>query len=130
MNVFIMEKIKNTEEALALFEKNAIKYVNTCVSAKYRACNKAHAIYMKCVKFLKQENKIDLLLPFLEHENISVKCVAASVLLPEHTKESEKILKWIKRNYEDTNGLLAKIILDKWRKEKRKNFLKKLWPFN
>lgn len=85
---------------------------------------------MKCVKFLKQENKIDLLLPFLEHENISVKCVAASILLSVYTKESKKNLKWIKRNYEDTNGLLAKIILDKWRKEKRKNFLKKLWPFN
>ena len=125
-----MEKIKNTEEALALFEKNAIIYGNTFVSGNHRVCNKAHGIYMKCVNFLEDENKIDLLLPFLGYKDVSVKCVAASILLSVYTKESKKNLKWIKRNDESMIGLLAEITLDDWKEEKRKKFLKKLWPFN
>ena len=130
MNVFIMEKIKNIEEALALFEKNAIIYGNTSVSGNYRICNKAYDVIIKCIDFLKEENKIDILLSMLEHNNISVKYLAACFLLPIYTKESKKALKWIKKNDDGMIGFHAEITLDEWRKEKWTKFFKKLWSFN
>lgn len=48
-------------------------------------------------KLSQEKNKMDLLLPYLEHKNVSVRYIAASALLPLYTKESKKTLKWIRK---------------------------------
>lgn len=72
-----MRNIRTIEGALNLFEKNAIIYGSTFISGNYKVCNKAYDIIMKCRDFLKEEEKMDLLLPFLEHEKVSIKYVSA-----------------------------------------------------
>lgn len=72
-----MRNIRTIEEALNLFEKNSIIYGNTFISGNYKVCNKAYDIIMKCGDFLKEEEKVDFLLPFLEHEKVSIKYVSA-----------------------------------------------------
>jgi hypothetical protein len=123
-----MRNIRTIEEALNLFEKNSIIYGSTFISGNYKVCNKAYDIIMKCGDFFKEEEKMDLLLPFLEHEKVSIKYVSACFLLPLYTKESKKTLKRIKKKDESIIGLHAEIALDEWRKEKWMKIIKKLWP--
>lgn len=73
-----------------LFEKNAIIQGEAIISGNYKICNKTHDIITKCINFLKKKNKMDLLLPYLEHKNVSVRYIAAFALLPLYTKESKK----------------------------------------
>ena len=123
-----MGKIKTIEEALTLFEENSIIHGNASLDGNYKICNKAHDIITKCITFLDKKNKMDLLLPFLEHENVSIRYVSACFLLPLYTKESKKTLKRIKKKDESIIGLHAEIALDEWRKEKWMKIIKKLWP--
>lgn len=123
-----MRNIRTIEGALNLFEKNAIIQGEAIISGNYKICNKTHDIIMKCINFLKKKNKMDLLLPYLEHKNVSVRYIAASALLPLYTKESKKTLKWIRKKDKSIIGLNAEITLDEWRKEKWMKIIKKLWP--
>ncbi|WP_370798894.1 hypothetical protein [Xylanibacter rarus] len=123
-----MRNIRTIEGALNLFEKNAIIQGEAIISGNYKICNKTHDIITKCINFLKKKNKMDLLLPYLEHKDVSVRYIAASALLPLYTKESKKTLKWIRKKDKSIIGLNAEITLDEWRKEKWMKIIKKLWP--
>lgn len=123
-----IRNIRNIEDALNLFEKNSIIHGNSSLDGNYKVCNKAHDVITKCITFLNGKNKMDLLLPYLEHKNVSVRYTAASALLPLYTKESKKTLKWIRKKDKSIIGLHAEIALDEWRKEKWMKIIKKLWP--
>lgn len=121
---------KTPEEVLDILKSNAIILGEGINSENHIIFNKADNIIKKCINFLVEENKLNLLLPFLEHENASVRYVVASVLLSSYTPKAETVLKQIKNEERNTLGYYAERTLDDWRKEKRKKFFKKLWPFN
>ena len=123
-----MRNIRTIEEALTLFEENSIIHGNASLDGNYKVGNKAYDIVTKCTNFLTENNKIELLLPFLEHENVSVRLGAAYALLPLYTKESKKTLKQIKKKDESIIGFDAEMVLKEWRKEKWMKIIKKLWP--
>lgn len=123
-----MRNIRTIEETLNLFEKNSIIHGNASLNSNYKVGNKAYDIVTKCTNFLTENNKIELLLPFLENENVSVRLGAACALLPLYTKESKKTLKQIKEKEKSIIGFDAEMVLKEWRKEKLINAIKKLWP--
>lgn len=50
-----MRNIRTIEEALNLFEKNAIIQGEAIISGNYKICNKTHDIITKCINFLKKK---------------------------------------------------------------------------
>lgn len=111
-----MKKINTIEEALSVFENNAILYSEATETGEYKVVNKSHDTIRKCINFIREQNKMDLLLNFLDHENSSVRLWAAYALLPIYTKKCEKTLKDIRKKDKGIIGGDAELTLKEWKK--------------
>jgi hypothetical protein len=109
-----MKKIKDTSEALSLFEEAAIQHAEATKEGDHKTCNKSYTIIFKAVTFLKERDEIIQLSQFLNHTSMGVRTWAATYLLPTRTQESIRTLEEIV----SANGLFsfeAKMVLSEWR---------------
>ena len=90
-----MKKEKTVDELLALFEKHAMNHGEAMASGNSRKANYSHDKISEAVHYLKKKNKLEALVDFYNHSNMSVRSWAACFLLPMYEKKSLKILKEI-----------------------------------
>ncbi|PQJ12580.1 hypothetical protein CJD36_002200 [Flavipsychrobacter stenotrophus] len=76
-----MKNIIDKEEALATFEDAANGHGEATEQGNYKLGNICYNKIILAVTFLKENNGIPLLLPFLRHDSIGVRIWAASYLL-------------------------------------------------
>lgn len=110
-----MKKIQNLKAALTIFETAAINHVLATQKGDYKTGNKNYDIIIHIYNYLKENSYVDVLLPFLKHEIIGVRVIAASVVLSTHEKEAIAILKDISDS-SDFYSFIAETTLKEWKK--------------
>lgn len=114
-----MEKIKNIEEALVIFEDCAIKRGIAIDEGHYKNVNKNFTKAMRIAQYLYNQNSLESLEKYLDYENSWLKLITAYLLLPIRTKKCVSILKSIKRQ----DGIIsfnAEMTLEEWKKRRLK----------
>ena len=120
-----MKTIENVEEALRLFEENSIKQAQTLEIGNYKLGNKCFDNIMKCLSCLYKQGKLDLLEPFLSHENAGVRETAAYAYLSVCPQKGEDVLSEIANGNYGFLSINAEMTLKEW-KEGRLKFLFRL----
>lgn len=82
----------------------------------YKLGNKSSDRIIQCISFIERNNKLEMLFPFLDDENLYIRYWAACDLL--HTKEKEaiKVLKVIKRSKSGLISLNSEITISEFKK--------------
>ncbi len=88
-----MKKISSTDEALMLFEECSIKHGKAAENGDYKQGNKNHDIIIACILYLYDSQQLQLLEPFLEHQDVNVRLWAAFALLTVERTKAEKTLR-------------------------------------
>ena len=109
-----MSKIKNTNEALKMFEESTVTHAECTENGNYKVGNKAFAKILKAVDFLKKHNQLLELERFFSHKLIGPKLAAAVHLLSISEKGSLDVLKKIASGSPSHARLSAKSILKQW----------------
>ena len=117
-----MKTIENVEEALRLFEENSIKQAQTLEIGNYKLGNKCFDNIMKCLSCLYKQGKLDLLEPFLSHENAGVRETAAYAYLYVCPQKGEDVLSEIANGNYGFLSINAEMTLKEW-KEGRLKFI-------
>ncbi|MEM0942125.1 MAG: DUF2019 domain-containing protein [Bacteroidota bacterium] len=110
-----MKKIKDIDTALAIFEEAAIKQAEATETGDYKTGNKHYDEITKAVAFIKNENAVESLKPFLSHSSIGVRLWAACYLLPVDEKQGVKTLEEIAKS-SGIHSLTADTTLSEWKK--------------
>lgn len=110
-----MTKIKDTSVALTLFEEAASKHAEATEQGDYKTGNKCYAVIAKVITFLKEQNEIQKLSEFLNHNSVGVRMWAATYLLPVLESEGIRILEQI-AGATGIHSFTAKTTLNEWRK--------------
>lgn len=108
-------KIKNLEIALALFEEAAIKHAEATEQGDYKTGNKNYKNIAKIIDYLKLNNQLPCLKPFLNNSSVGVRGWSATYLLPLFENESLKVLTEIS-NMQGIHSLTAKTTISEWQK--------------
>lgn len=111
-----MKTIRDINTALHQFEEASIVHSEATSQCDYKRCNKAYDVIMEAVTFLKKNDAIIRLVPFLDHYSPGVQTWAASYLLFIQSQEQEAI-KTLEQVI-STNGpssFEAKIVLEEYR---------------
>jgi hypothetical protein len=109
------KKINSVEEALNLFEQSTLQHTIATETGDYKSGNKAYKSILNSIVYLNQNNKVELLVPFVNHSNNGVRVWAASYLLNSNTGLAVKILEEISVGL----GIIsynAQMTLSEWRK--------------
>lgn len=93
-----MTKIKDISTALSLFEEAATKHAEATKEGDYETGNKNYDKIVKAISYLKEQNSMDELLPYLNHEAVGIRLAAATYLLPNHEKEEIEVLEEISKS--------------------------------
>ena len=110
-----MRKIKNVEDALILFESN-VDIIHECSkSGNYRKGNRAYDHVETIVKYLLENNALDLLKQLYEDPNLWVRLAAAIVMAPWDEINAFNIVKGIKEMDVDMYSFAAKYTLLNWK---------------
>jgi hypothetical protein len=109
-----MTKIKDTSEALTLFEGAALKHAEATEQGDYKAGNKCYAVITKAVMFLKEQGDVQKLSDFINHNSVGVRIWAATYLLPVLEDEGIRALEQI-AGLPGIHSLTAKTTLSEWR---------------
>ena len=110
-----MRKIKNVEDALILFESN-VDIIHECSkSGNYRKGNRAYDHLETIVKYLLENNALDLLKQLYEDPNLWVRLAAAIVMAPWDEINAFNIVKGIKEMDVDMYSFAAKYTLLNWK---------------
>ena len=117
-----MKTIGNVDEALRLFEENSIKKARTMETGNYKDGNKCFDIIMKCLSYLYKQGKLEMLEPFLSHENAGVRETAAYAYLYVCPQKGEDVLLEIANGNYGFLSINAEKTLKEWR-EGRLEFL-------
>ena len=88
-----MKKIVEIKGALKIFEESAQKHQEATDVGDYKTANKNYDSIIIAVKYLKEHNLIDDLLPYLNSQSIAVKLWASTFLLPYHESDAISALK-------------------------------------
>jgi hypothetical protein len=112
-------KIKDLKNALELFEDAAKEHAIATERGDYIAANKNYVKIIASVTFLKGENALDSLLPFLNNESVGVRIWASTYILPKHEKVGIKVLKEIMKQG-GIHSLNAEMTLSEWKKNNLK----------
>lgn len=88
-----MKKISSIEEALMLFEECSVKHGKATENGDYKLGNKNHDIIIACILYLYDTQQLQLLDPFLEHQDVNVRLWAALPLLTVERAKAEKTLR-------------------------------------
>jgi hypothetical protein len=110
-----MTKINSISEAIRLFEEFAIKHAESTIQGNYKTGNNSYDKVMRAIAYLKEKNSLDQLLPYLTHEVIGIRVVAATFLLSKYEEEGIKVLKDI-ADSSDFYSFFAETTLSEWRK--------------
>jgi len=110
-----METINSVQIALQLFEESSVLQIDATERGNYKVGNKNYDKIIKAVEFLKSENSLDALLPYLSHNSAGVRLWAASYLLGFDEKNAIKILEELKKQ-KGIISLIAEATLDEWKK--------------
>lgn len=110
-----MVKITDIESALGVFEESSLRHSDATEVGDYKAANKNYDSIVEATSFLKKQNAIDSLIPFLKHNFLGVRLWAASYLLPSYEKEATKTLQEISLK-NGIHSLTAKTTLSEWQK--------------
>ena len=97
------------------FEQAASKYSEATEVGNARVANRNFDKVEKIVLYLKENNSLDELRMFLNHDVIGVRMLAASYLLPKYEKEASSILEEIS-NQKGMIPFIAEMTLKEWRK--------------
>lgn len=116
-----MKKITSVEQAIALFEKYAIKQDEASYCGNSKKANYYYDKNQNIVQYLRNVKYLDALSIFYDHPNMAVRSWAACFLLPLHEKKSLSILKEI-ANMNIFGSLDAKITIQEWKNGNLKNF--------
>lgn len=110
-----MKRIDNVEEALKLFEENSIKKAQTLETGNFKVGNKCFDNQIKCLSYLHKQNKLEMLEPFLSHENPEVRVSAAYAFLSLHPQRAEKVLSEIANGNYGFHSINAEMLLKEWK---------------
>lgn len=110
-----MTKIKDISTALSLFEEAATKHATATKEGDYKSGNKNYNKVVKAVSYLKEQDRIDELLQYLNHDMVGIRLAAATFLLPKHEKKGIEVLEAISKS-SDFFSFIAETTLSEWRK--------------
>ncbi len=109
-----MTKIKDITTALCLFEEAATKHAEATKDGDYKTGNKNYDKVVKVISYLKEQDKIDELLPYLNHEVVGIRLAAATYLLGKYEKKGIEVLDEISKS-SDFLSFIAETTLSEWR---------------
>jgi hypothetical protein len=112
-------KIKNKENALALFEINAINHAEATEEGNYKEGNKCYKLIHASKNYLEAIGELSSLSIMLNHSSVGPRMWAASYLLPLIEGEAEKVLKNI-ISERGIHSLTAETTLNEWHSGKLK----------
>lgn len=88
---------------------------NASAMSDHKTANLHFRAADRCICKIKQyPDWVNMLTPLLEHDHISVRIRAASILLPYETKKAEQTLKKC-RFLQSEDGFVAQMVLRQWR---------------
>lgn len=106
--------MSNIESLLNRFVLSTIANYDARMIGDYKLANKHYKAADKAICEIKQSSDwINTFIPLLDHNHISVRIRAASVLLPFETKRAERSLKK-SRLYSGEEGFIAQMVLNQW----------------
>ena len=111
-----MRKIKNVEDALALFELCTIIHDECNKSGDYRKSNKALDDKRKVIKYLLENDSIQNLEVFYKSSNLFARLSAATYFAPIDNENCYRIVKEIMDMNEGWASFEAKYTLKEWTK--------------
>lgn len=111
-----MRKIKSIEDALSLFELNAIIQEECNRSGDYRKGNKAYENRKIVIKYLLENQGMDDLKVFYKSDNLFVRLSAATYLAPIDNNNCYQIVKAIMEADAGWASFNAKYTLQEWSK--------------
>ncbi len=114
-----MDTMKNM---LNGFEQAACKYAEATQEGNAQVGNRNYKKVVKIVSYLKENNSLDELRIFLNHDAIGVRMLAATFLLPKYEKEASDVLEAISKG-EDMLSFMAEMTLKEWRNGNLKDYL-------
>ena len=117
-----MKTIENVDEAIKLFEENSIKKALTLETGNYKVGNKCFDNIIKCLSYLYKQGKLEMLEPFLTHENAGVRETAAYAYLYVCPQKGEDVLSEIANGNYGFLSINAEMTLKEW-KDGRLRFL-------
>jgi len=110
-----MVNIKNINTALEKFKDAAAKHTEATEQGDYKTANKCYGVIAKAVLFLKEQNEIQQLSVFLNHNSIGVCVWAATYLLPVKEREATQLLEQIAGGT-GIHSFTANTTLREWRR--------------
>lgn len=97
------------------FVKLTLANYDAKVNSDYNTANRHFRAADKCICNIKQyPNWTEMFTPLLDHEHVSVRIRAASILLPYETRKSEQVLKKC-RYTSGEEGFVAQMVLRQWK---------------
>lgn len=110
-----MEKKTDLEEALGNFENSAKLHGECTENGDYKMGNKSYNSLIRSVEFLKDNNLLTKLIPFLNSPSLSVQLWASTFLLKVEEKRAVEKLKEIECA-SNAYSFTAEMTLQEWRK--------------
>lgn len=114
-------KVRNTKEALSLFEDAAIKQGEASNAGENKKANRNYDKIAATISYLKKNGALNELATFYVHSNLYVRAWAAAYLLPLYERKSLKILKEI-ADMNIVGSLEAEMTIREWKNGNLKNF--------
>lgn len=108
-------KIKDINQALKLFEDATRKQVEASRNGDYKTGNKNYHIIMKAAEYLKNNNSLDCLKPYLNSEILAEQLWSSFLLLRVDEYNAIKVLETISLGNDIIAGI-AETTLNEWRK--------------
>ncbi len=110
-----MKTIKSVEEAISLFEENSIKQAQTMETGDYKVGNLCFDNKIKCLSYLYEHEKLELLENYLSHENVGVRETAAYAYLSICPQKGEEVLSEIANGDYGFHSINAEMTLKEWK---------------
>lgn len=110
-----MKTINSIEEAIRLFEENSVKQAKTMETGDYKVGNLCFDNKIKCLSYLYEHGKLELLEKYLSHENVGVRETAAYAFLSFCPQKGEEILSEIANGDYGFHTITAEMTLKEWK---------------
>ncbi|MDB5140304.1 MAG: hypothetical protein JWR12_2220 [Mucilaginibacter sp.] len=112
-------KIKDLCVALELFQAAANEHAKATEEGDYISANRNYKKIAAVITFIKAENALDSLLPYLNSKPVGVRIWASTYILPRYEKAGIKGLKEIVKSG-GIHSLNAEMTLNEWKKGRLK----------
>lgn len=110
-----MKTISSIEEAIRLFEENSVKQAQTMETGDYKVGNQCFDNKIKCLSYLYEHGKLELLENYLSHENVGVRETAAYAYLSFCPQKGEEVLSEIANGDYGFHTITAEMTLKEWK---------------